>query len=305
MPDPIRALFESFTAEEDLRRLVEERREENLYLEYKEKQDRRHGSIDENDRRNFSKTVSAFANAAGGVLIFGVASEKTRDEPDHAADLKPIAGVDGFRARLQDSVLTTTQPVVDDVEFRVIPSPAAVDAGYLACVVPQSDKPPHRAMQAEREYYRRTATGCRKLEHLDLEDMFGRRPRPLVRVHLELRPRPGIDQYEELHFAFSNEGRAVARYAGLLATMLDDETRIADGRDGIMNATALNGMPAVQYIDNVSVIHPNGLHSALGHAVLLRPRKGEPLRVRVRWYCDGMQWKSADLEVPPGTPVDA
>jgi len=305
MADPVRALFDSFTTEEHLRRLVEERREENLYLEYKEKHDRRHGNIDESDRKNCSKTLSAFANAAGGVLIFGIASEKARDAPDHATDLKPITGVAGFRARLQDSVLTTTQPVVDDVEFRVIPSAAAADAGYVVCLVPQSDKPPHRAMHADREYYRKTASGSRKLDHLDLEDMFGRRPRPLLRIHLELQPRPGIDPYEALHLSFSNEGRAVARYAGLLATMLDEETRVADGRDGITNATALNGVAAFQFIDNVGVIHPNGLRSAVGHAILLRSRKGGPLKVRVRWYCDGMQWKSADLEVAPGVPVDA
>ena len=156
---------------------------------------------------------------------------------------------------------------------------------------------------------RGTAAGCRKLEHLDLEDMFGRRPRPLLRIHLELRQRPGGDPHEELHVAFTNEGRAIARYTGLLATLPDGETRVVGTRPrggGLTDVTVMNnGVPSFQFIDNVGVIHPNGLASLVGHVILQRPRKGAPLRVNVKWYCDLMRWRSGELEVAPGAPVYA
>lgn len=36
-----------------------------------------------------------------------------------------------------------------------------------------------------REYYKRSEDGCYRLEHFDLEDMFGRRQRPLLELFVE------------------------------------------------------------------------------------------------------------------------
>ncbi|MFT3837354.1 MAG: ATP-binding protein [Myxococcaceae bacterium] len=300
MADAIRSVFEAFRTEADLEAAVVDSREESLYLEFKEKQDRTHGNIDGSDRKNFSKALSAFANAAGGVLIFGISSEKGADAPDHASGLKQISNAGGFLAKLQDAVLNATQPVVDDVEFRLVPAAAVQGAGYVVCFVPPSDKPPHRAMHAEREYFRRTAAGCRKLEHLDLEDMFGRRPRPQLSLKVELKQRPGDDPHEELHLAFENVGRAVAHYAGLLGEVLDSSARVAGGYGGVADATFLNeGRPCFQFVENVGVIHPTGISCVLGHVILRRPGKGTPLKLRMKWYCEGMQLRSADIEVSP------
>src|SRR5258706_5120319 len=188
MSDLVRALFASFDSEGSLQTAVAEHREESLYLEFKRKQDTSHPEIEDSDRRNFSKAVSAFANADGGVLIFGVATgRQTPGQPDRADALMPITNAHGFAGRLADSILNTTQPPVDAVEFRVIESTAQPRTGYVACLVPASDTVPHHAVLADREYYRRTASGSRRLEHIDLEDMFGRRPRPVLEVELERR----------------------------------------------------------------------------------------------------------------------
>jgi hypothetical protein len=302
MSDSLRLLFDSFRSEADLRALIPERREESLYLEFKEKADAGHNLLEEPDRKNFSKALSAFANGAGGVLVFGVEATKvSADAPDRATALRPISSADGFMAKLKDLLLATTQPVVDDVEFRLLPSDGDPRAGYVMCLIPQSDKPPHRAMHAGREYYRRTDNGCRRLEHLDLEDMFGRRPRPLLFLGVELRPRPGDDPHEELDLVFRNEGRAVAHYAGLLGTLLDSAAVVRGGQGGVINATAFNGgAPCFQYIDNTSVVHPNGIGSFVGHAIIQRPRKGEPLKLRLQWYCDGMRARASEVEIAPG-----
>ncbi|TMA25418.1 MAG: ATP-binding protein [Deltaproteobacteria bacterium] len=188
MADAVRGLFSSLESENALQAAVDTGREEDLYLEFKQKHNRSQPDVDEPDRKNLSKAVSAFANATGGVLVFGVETKKVQDGPDRAVALKPIANAPAFLRRLQESVLNTTQPVVDDVEFRCIPSLLEAGAGYVACLIPESDKTPHRAMFANREYWRRTTNGARRLEHIDLEDMFGRRPRPLLRAVLELRP---------------------------------------------------------------------------------------------------------------------
>jgi predicted HTH transcriptional regulator len=179
--DQLRLFFESLQTEADLERLRIEEREENLHLEFTTKEDGRTGELGDGDREAFSKAVSGFANADGGVLVFGVKRIKRQDAPDRAAQLRPIDNVGTFRVRLIDSIIQTTQPAVDGIRIEVIPSELET-RGYLKCLVPASDKPPHRGMHG-REYWRRTTSGFRRMEHYELEDVFGRRSRPALSRH--------------------------------------------------------------------------------------------------------------------------
>jgi Putative DNA-binding domain len=299
MPSPLHSLFASFATEASLGALVQERREEDLYLEFKQKADRRNGDLSEGDKRAFSKALSGFGNADGGILIFGIETAKGAEGVDRAASLKPIADHTRFRGRLLDSILNATQPVVDDVRVETIDLDA--NSGYVKILIPQSAKPPHRAILAEHLYWRRVSTGHRRMEHYELEDTFGRRLRPALRVFVELRPRPEGDPHEELHFFLLNEGRGVARHVGFLCT-LGPESKIQQiWGAGLQNVTNVNaGTPTIQYTNDISVIHSNGISLASGQATLLRENKGSPLAVAVTWYSEGMDTRRAEVLVSPG-----
>src|SRR5882724_3906735 len=143
MPSALHRLFASLATEASLDALVQGRREEDLYLEFKQKADRRNGDLSDGDRRAFSKALSGFANADGGILVFGIETAKGGEGVDRAVSLKPITDHARFRGRLLDSILNATQPVVDDVRVETIDTDA--NSGYVKILVPQSVKPPHRA----------------------------------------------------------------------------------------------------------------------------------------------------------------
>ena len=297
MQTPLHRLYMSLTTEASLDALVQERREEDLYLEFKQKADRRNGDLSDGDKRAYSKALSGFANADGGILIFGIETAKGTEGIDRAVSLKPITDHIRFRGRLLDSILNTTQPVVDDVRVESIDS--GPSAGYVKILIPQSFRPPHRAILAEHMYWRRVSTGHRRMEHYELEDTFGRRLRPALRVFVELRPRPEGDPHEELHFFLLNEGRGVARHVGFLCT-LDQEAKIQQVH-GLENATQINaGSPTISYTNDVSVIHSNGILLATGQATVLRESKGSPLAMSVRWYTEGMDTRRAEVTALPG-----
>jgi hypothetical protein len=288
--------FDSLRTEADLDNLAQTQREESLYLEFKEKHERATPDLHENDRKNFSKAVSGFANADGGILIFGMATAKGADNIDRANGLRAIRQHQRFRASLLSSVLNTTQPVVDSVRIEAIP--AHGDEGYVKCLIPPSIKPPHRAMLAGREYWVRTSDRHRRMEHFELEDVFGRRLRPSLRLALELRVRPDPDPYEELHFAFLNEGRGVAKHAGLVCSMPGVTIAAVHRLD---QQSELNGgVPTVTYYDAHSVVHANGIFSALGAVTITRPNRGAPLRISVVWYAENMQARRQTVTVTPG-----
>ena len=299
MPSPLHRLFASLATEANLEALVKERREEDLYLEFKQKADRRNGDLSDGDRRAFSKALSGFANADGGILIFGIETAKSAEGIDRAVSLKAITDHARFRGRLLDSILNTTQPVVDDVRVESIDADA--NSGYVKILVPQSVKPPHRAILAEHLYWRRVLTGHRRMEHYELKDTFGRRMRPALRVFVELRPRPDGDPHEELHFLLLNEGRGVARHVGFLCK-LGPEATIQQAQGGLQDVSHFNaGSSTVSYTNDTSVIHSNGIYLAAGHATVLRENKGAPLTIEVTWYSESMETRRAEATIAPGS----
>ena len=300
MAEHIARLYASISAEADLDSICQSGREEDLYLEFKQKHDRRHSNLDESDRKNFSKAVSGFANADGGVLIFGVETTRTQDGVDRATSLKPITDHNRFRTRLLDSLFNTSQPVVDSVEIDAID--ALAGGGYVKCLIPQSVRAPHRAMVAEHQYWRRTATGHRRMDHYELEDLFGRRLRPALAFFLELKPRLGDDPHEELHFLILNEGRGLARHVGFHVKPIGAQVVDVRGH-GLMNASGVNAAPTITYYDPHNVVHANDIYFSVGHAILLREAKGEPIEIQAIWYAEDTETRRTLGTVTAGVKI--
>jgi hypothetical protein len=288
----LRKLYDSLNAEADLAALIEDQAEESLHLEFKQKVDRRDGKLGETEKRGLSKALSGFANADGGILIFGIETSKRQDGVDRAIALKPITGFMHFRARLLDAILNSTQPVVDSVEIDTIPSNDP-DAGYVKILVPSSDRPPHRAIASDHHYFRRIATGHRRMEHYELEDVFGRRLRPAIRMLAELKQRPNGDMHEDLSFLMINEGRGLAKHVGFFCTFEANTQIVGTHGNGLQNVTALNnGNPTVTYINDHNVMQANGIVTNVGSAIILRPDRAALLTLNAKWYAEQMETRS-------------
>ncbi len=204
MSNSSKSLYDSFINEDSLQSLINEKITEGLYLEFKKKEDASKPALGESDRANFSEILSQFANSDGGVVIFGVHTEKPNDA---AAALKPITNPEEFLRRLLDfGLLYATHPGVDGVVGKVIMHDG--DSGYAVFHIPSSFKAPHRSVTS-REYYKRGQNGKYRLEHIDLEDMFGRRQKP--HLLLQLRPKQSKFLLDVLR-----EDKTVPGYLGAL-----------------------------------------------------------------------------------------
>ena len=303
MSDQLRNFFNSLQTEADLSPFCTEAREEDLHLEFKSKADSRNGDLGEGERKAFSKALSGFANADGGVLIFGVKTRKATDTPDCASALHPIENVGQFRVRLLDSIIQATQPAVDGVRIEVIASTDT--SGYVKCLVPASDKPPHRAMLASREYWRRTTSGHLKMEHYELEDAFGRRLRPLLKMRVQLLSDTADPRRERLTFFLKNEGRGVAKFSGFLCLITGTAPLTFSGITGLTDVSKLNSTAALVFSDNVGVIHPNGIYLSAGEAVFIRENRDAPLSMQLNWYAENMAARQIKIDLRAGTAIEA
>lgn len=170
--------------EEDIRALINEQRKEDLRLEYK-----RSDALAKTDVRRkteIAKDVSAMANSAGGIIIYGIDEQKKSNGPIRLDD-----GVDPNEISvewLEQVIDSGTQRRIDGV--RVHPVKIA-DAGRFVYLVyvPQSSRAPH--MAADHRYYKRLGTITAPMEEYEVRDVGRRLESPDLQLDLSL-----IQHYE-------------------------------------------------------------------------------------------------------------
>jgi len=165
-------------------------------------------------------------------------------------------------------------------------------------IIPESAAGPHMAKLGEDRYYKRNGSSFIRLEHFDLADMFGRRMRPDLDLHIELREVPSAPPTEEAIFYFTNRGRTLARHYGLVCRF--DDTVTVVGTHDMQNLTHMNdGKPIVSTQNDHSVIHPVGTRIRVGIATVHRANRTVPVTLSADWYCEYMAPKSTARSVPP------
>jgi hypothetical protein len=276
-----------------IERYLQDRAQEHLQLEFKAL---KNSFLDREDRKIFAQCISGFANASGGIIVWGVDARKQDDGVDCAGERKEFEQLELFVSKLNEFTGQAVFPVVDGVRHKAIETDGG--HGFAATIVPESDSGPHMAKLGEDRYYKRSGTSFLKMEHFDLEDMFGRRQRPKldVLVKNEVLPEPNVGQ-EALKLSIVNQGRALARFIGVVVKMTNVEIKAVEG---FKDFTKLNqGDPTVSYTNNVDVFHPNGVSHSIGSVSFRRLNVEEPVIVTIMIDCENMRTRNGAFSVPP------
>lgn len=182
---------------------------ERFHFDYKEKRDRRNPILDDDDKKNLAKAVSGFANSGGGVLVWGV--------KDGSLKPKPISNVQKFLSNLLQLSSQATTPAVEGIDGEWIESETNSEDGFALLYIPESQLPPHRVIlnlnDIKDHYYFRTADSFLIASHTQLEDMFGRRPRPKLGLYVDLNLAGGSisEKFVKVVFGIENKGRSIAK----------------------------------------------------------------------------------------------
>lgn len=162
------------------------------------------------DKKVLACAISAFANADGGVIIWGVDARRDPKE-DWIDQVVAAPGVHESKRLLSRLIELTAQacnPAPLGIEHKVLT--ARGGPSFVVTLVPPSDGGPHMAMLGERRYYTRSGGSSLPMEHHQIADMFGRRPVPLLVATAEK-----YNPYE-FRFRVTNRGRGPARAPFLL-----------------------------------------------------------------------------------------
>lgn len=176
------------------------------------------GTLGKGDRRHLSQALSGFANADGGLLVWGLDARLDDEGFDRVIGLHPISNLGRFVSELNCIEPQSVSPIVAGTRHVPIASDGS-DTGVAVTVVPASDAPPHMATGSGlHRYYRRSGASFMPMQHHEIADLFGRRPHPSLSLEGRWRVRPHTGTPEggyisallELHLTIRNAGRGTA-----------------------------------------------------------------------------------------------
>ena len=159
------------STKEDLQRLVDEEIQESLTLDYKASPSL---ARDDKPRNELCKDVSAFANSAGGQIIYGIVEE----------DRMPIKvdnGSDLSREWIEQVIDTHVEPRLDGLVITPVPVGSGRHA-YVLTIPQASGRAPHQA--PDKKYYKRQNFQSVPMEDYEIRDALRRATTPELYVDL-------------------------------------------------------------------------------------------------------------------------
>lgn len=169
-------MAEATWTEQRLLRMIEEQIRETSDLDYK-----RSAALARTDssKNDLSKDVSAFANAGGGTLIYGIAEDNKRHVPESLDE-----GIDPSiitKEWLEDVISSSIHRKIDGIGIHIVPL-TGERVGRVSYVVevPQSLRAPH--MASDHKYYKRYNFKSEPMEEYEVRDVARRSLAPHLRV---------------------------------------------------------------------------------------------------------------------------
>jgi hypothetical protein len=169
-------LYDDLNSLDDLRGLIDKRVHESDTVEYKAASRR----LESKGFEEAAKDISAFANAQGGVLVYGMVTDpvdKTRPVKLEAID---AWNVEYIRRNAVDAI----RHPIPGLRSKTLPTGATAEA--LLFDIPASPIAPHQ-VTAHHKYYRRQGADSLPMTHDLVELYFGRRLHPKLEPHFQVR----------------------------------------------------------------------------------------------------------------------
>lgn len=156
--------------QEDIENILENETEESTYLEFKSA-----GSIGTNDsaKNEMGKDISGFANADGGVLIYGI-----REENHVAKELSPIDG-DIFTKERIEQILNKRATPTPKYEIDPIRIDGDIKKTIYVIRIQKGTKP---CQASDHKYYRRRNFKVDPMEEYEVQDAYFRKSNSILKI---------------------------------------------------------------------------------------------------------------------------
>jgi len=156
-------------------------------------------------KAEITKDVSAMANSAGGVIIYGITEENSKT---HSID--PIDNGDYGKEWLEQ-IIDGVHPRINGVQVHRIQNPKDTSQTVYAVDVPQSNTA-HQAN--DKRYHKRQDTHTIAMMDYEIRDVMGRTKNPKLELEFLISPKSILENKNELFLwiYLKNMGDVLAKY---------------------------------------------------------------------------------------------
>ncbi len=147
--------------------------EESLTLEYKSAE-----ALDKNDykKKEITKDVSAMANAAGGLLIYGISEFAETDKRHLPEKITPVNRTD-FPREWVEQIINAIRPRIDGIVIHSVNLSSGENDAVYIIEIPQSNTA-HQA--SDHRYYKRFNFQSVPMEDYEVRDVMFREQTPVI-----------------------------------------------------------------------------------------------------------------------------
>jgi hypothetical protein len=156
----------------DLERLITEQIQESLTLDYKASPAL---GKSESQRNELCKDVTAFANSAGGQIVYGVEEDK-----QYPTKLDDGADAAITKEWIEQVLSSRVQPRIDGLI--ITPIQLAAGLGFVITIPQATSRAPHQA--PDKKYYKRQNFQSAPMEDYEIRDALRRSTTPLLKATL-------------------------------------------------------------------------------------------------------------------------
>lgn len=193
--------------------LLSHNEEESLKLEFKNSEALK-------DKKELAKDVSAMANSAGGVIIYGM------NEKNHKADsLSTIDGDKYNKEWIENVLISNIHRPIEELKIHPIRIDENIAKSIYIVEIPESDDSPH--MASNNRYYRRHNFQSIPMDEYEIRSLYFKTKTPNLRIEsVANRHTVEIEEHKNGVYIFSkpifqilNEGKGISFNHKILVEM--------------------------------------------------------------------------------------
>jgi len=164
----------------DIEGYIREQVEESLYLEYKSADAFGRG---DGKKKEIAKDVSAMANSAGGVIVYGIKEFDDLDKRHLPERLDPVSRSEYTKEWLEQVINSNISPKIQGIQITVIPTKEE-RLGVYVVDIPQSSTAHQNT--ADHRYYKRYNFESVPMLDYEIRDILNRQKHPMLVLEFEI-----------------------------------------------------------------------------------------------------------------------